>query len=84
MGKTYFKSPMMKTLVAKMDAPGVEGIVVGYETQPGGSWTGDYLMAVLADFEVGKKKARVFITKSVVFPNQGDITKCEFPIADAI
>ena len=57
----------MKTLVAKMDAPGVEGIVVGYETQPGGCWTGDYLVAVLADFEVGKKKARILVAKSVVF-----------------
>ena len=73
---------MMKTLVAKMDAQGVEGIVVGYETQPGGAWTEEYLVALLSDFEVCKKKARIFITKSVVFPNQGDITKVELPLAD--
>ena len=80
--KVYFKSPMMKQQVAKMDAPGVEGWIVGHETQPGGLWSGVYLVVALQDYEAGKKRARVFVTKLIKFPKNGDETQAEFPIAE--
>ena len=47
--KVYFKSPVAKS--SKMAPPGVVGLLIGYEVQPGGRWTGAYLVVRLKDFE---------------------------------
>ena len=83
MAKVFFKSPMLKGKVAKIAPPGVEGLLVGYEVQPGGKWTGDHQVISLKDFDEGHKTARISTTKSVTFPKHGDETQAEFPLAEA-
>jgi len=67
---------------AKISPPGKKGLIVGYETQPGGAWSGDYLLVEVKDFEINaqRRNARVFITKTVFFDDSKAPT---FPIAEA-
>ena len=70
----------MKGELAKIDAPGQEGIIVGYETQPGGAWTGDYLCVSLRGFESGAGSAKIWIAKTT---HMNDMIEHVFPIKEA-
>lgn len=54
---------------AKIKSPGIKGFLVGYVTQPGGAWNGDYMCVDLRDFELGsaRKRARVYGTQHSAF-----------------
>ena len=47
---------------------GIEGVLLGYAVNPGGSWTGDFFAAPLKHFEAGDCKIRIYRTKTVVWP----------------
>ena len=67
---------------SKVSPPGRAGILVGYDVQPGGAWSGDYRVADLRDFEKGalRKTARVWTSKTVVWNEK---LLPEFPLAEA-
>ena len=81
MARVYFKPTKDQQDAATIAATGREGVLVGYCTQPGGAWSGDYKVADLRDFEhgAGRDNARIWITKTILFP-KGPPT---FPIAEA-
>ena len=66
----------------KIARRGRKGIMLTPVANPGGSWTGDYLVAEQKHFEVGseRKTARVFQTKTVVWD---ETMRPHFPIAEA-
>ena len=80
--KVIFKVPPLQEDRSKVSPPGRAGVLVGYDVQPGGAWSGDYRVADLRDFESGalRKTARVWTSKTVIWDEK--ITP-EFPIADA-
>ena len=59
--KIVFKPPPLQGNGSKMATPGRDGIIVGYDVQPGGAWSGDYKVVELMDFESGnnRRNARV-------------------------
>ena len=67
---------------AKISPPGSKGLIVGYEVQPGGAWSGDYLVVDLRDFEINAHRAtaRVWIAKTIHFD---DSKPAEFRTAKA-
>ena len=81
MARVFFKPTTDQQDAAKIAAPGRAGVLVGYCSQPGGAWSGDYKVADLRDFEEGsgRSKARIWITKTILFPGG----KPTFPIAEA-
>ena len=81
MARVFFKPTKDQQDAAKIASPGRVGVLVGYCTQPGGSWSGDYKVADLRDFEEGSRraKARTWITKTISFPKR----RPAFHIAEA-
>ena len=67
----------------KAGSRGLEGLLVGYHTNPGGSWSGDFLVVEEAAFRrsAGSKKIRVYRTKTVSWA--GD-SRPRFPIFEAV
>ena len=53
-----------------------KGVFLGWHMLLGGKWSGDYLVADLADFEAGAPNVRVYKVKELIQPT--DIT---FPLA---
>ena len=64
-GAVDFKPSNLQADGPKAGARGRPGILVGYHTNPGGSWSGDYLCADLRNFETnsGKKPNSSFSHK---------------------
>ena len=81
MARVFFKPTKDQQDAAKISSPGRVGLLVGYCTQPGGAWSGDYKVADLRDFEegAGRNNARTWIAKTVNLPKG----KPTFPIAEA-
>jgi hypothetical protein len=81
MARVIFKPTKDQQGAANISAPGRVGLLVGYCTQPGGAWSGDYKVVDLRDFQdgAGRTNARVWITKTIFFP----AGKPKFPIAEA-
>ena len=80
-GLVTFKPTKDQQDGAKIRPPGRKGLIVGYVTQPGGAFSGDYEVVDLRDVGINsaRKRAKVWITKTIHF---GD-SKPEFPIAAA-
>ena len=80
MARAFFKPTKDQQHAAKFSSPGRAGVLIGYCCQPGGAWSGDYMVADLRDFEdgAGRNVAKIWITKTIIFPN-GPLS---FPIAE--
>ena len=46
-----------------------KGLFLGWHMLLGGKWSGDYIVADLADFEEGRHNARVYQFKELIQPN---------------
>ena len=81
-GQVDFKPSLAQRDNAKLGTRGRKWICIGDHLNPGGTWSGDYLIADLKDFEThsGRKRIRVYRTKAVSW--QGDRRLC-FPLFDA-
>ena len=67
----------------KVAPRGKEGILIGFVMNPGGTWSGDFLCAELADFRAdsGKSKVRIYQTKTATWA--GD-QRPRYPIFEAV
>ena len=64
--------PLLKKL-PKMGPTGIPGIMLGYHVQPGGKWSGDYLVSPLCDWDTTKttgRNVRCFRIKEIVFSEE--------------
>ena len=74
--------PQPDTKVVSMGAKTIPGVFIGYRIQPGGLWSGDYLVADLAPFredcDVAKSKVKIHRIKEVLRNRSG---LYDFPVA---
>ena len=74
--------PQPDTRVVSMGAKTIPGVFIGYHIQPGGLWSGDYLVADLAPFrldcDVAKSKVKIHRIKEVLPSRHGLFN---FPVA---
>ena len=70
-----FKLPKkLEKQLPKFGPRGLPGLLLGYRTQPGGKWSGDYRVSPLCDWDSAKsttRNVRIFSVKEVTRP-RGD------------
>jgi len=62
----FLPSPIFQKKFPKWGAKAQPGILLCYITTPGGVWKGEYMVALLADFQQGESRAQVHTVREAI------------------